>query len=100
MCGQTVENNVRSKAELDHLLNWVTGYSHEELDTQVSVGKDCRSIIEQAPLCPYTERIKGVVCGVRLEKVEDMIMRELRYMDNFLDGLAPVKKSESILRTP
>ena len=97
---QKVEKKGRSKAELDRVLTWVTGYSQEELDTQLAAHKDCRAFIEEAPLNPDRDLIKGVVCGVRVEEVEDPLMRELRYMDKVVDELARGKKMESILRTP
>jgi hypothetical protein len=97
---QKVEKKGRSKSELDQVLTWVTGYSQEELDTQLAAHKDCRSFIEEAPLNPDRTLIKGVVCGVRVEEVEDPMMRELRYMDKVVDELARGKKMESILRKP
>ena len=97
---QKVEKKGRTKAELDHVLTWVTGYSQEELDAQLDAHKDCRAFIEEAPRNPDRDLIKGVVCGVRVEEVEDPMMRELRYMDKVVDELARGKKLESILRTP
>ena len=97
---QKVEKKGRSKAELDQVLTWVTGYSQEQLDSQLEAHKDCRSFIEEAPLNPDRELITGVVCGVRVEEVEDPMMRELRYMDKVVDELARGKKLESILRKP
>ncbi len=97
---QKVEKKGRTKADLDQVLTWVTGYSQEELDAQVAAHKDCRTFIEEAPLNPDRTLIKGVVCGVRVEEVEDPLMRELRYMDKVVDELARGKKMESILRTP
>ncbi|MEO1219859.1 MAG: DUF2200 domain-containing protein [Pseudomonadota bacterium] len=97
---QKVEKKGRTKADLDRVLTWVTGYSQEQLDTQLATHKDCRSFIEEAPLNPDRELIKGVVCGVRVEEVEDPLMRELRYMDKVVDELARGKKIESILRKP
>ena len=96
---QKAEKKGRTKAEVDEVLRWVTGYSQEQLDSQIERQVDCRGFVEEAPLNPNRELIKGVVCGVRVEEVEDPIMRELRYMDKVVDELARGKKMESILRT-
>ncbi len=95
-----VEKKGRSKAELDQVLCWLTGYSQSELYAQIEKNVDCRTFIGEAPLNPDRELIKGVVCGVRVEEVEEPLMRELRYMDKLVDELARGKKMESILRTP
>ena len=95
-----VEKKGRSKEELDTVLTWMTGYSQEQLDAQLAAHKDCRSFIDEAPLNPDRKLIKGVVCGVRVEEVEDPLMRELRYMDKIVDELARGKRMESILRKP
>ena len=95
-----VEKKGRTKAELDTALTWVTGYSQEQLEAQLAAHKDCRAFVEEAPLNPERELIKGVVCGVRVEEVEDPIMRELRYMDKVVDELAKGKALEKVLRTP
>ncbi len=96
---QKAEKKGRTKAEVDEVLCWVTGYSPEQLDTQVAKEIDCRGFIEEAPLNPDRQLIKGVVCGVRVEEVADPIMRELRYMDKVVDELAKGKAMEKILRT-
>ncbi len=96
---QKAEKKGRTKAEVDEVLRWVTGYSQEQLDSQIERQVDCRGFVEEAPLNPDRQLIKGVVCGVRVEEVEDPIMRELRYMDKVVDELARGKKMESILRT-
>ncbi|MDE1466834.1 DUF2200 domain-containing protein [Aurantiacibacter sp. D1-12] len=95
-----VEKKGRTKDDLDKVLRWVTGYSQEQLDSQIDKKIDCRTFIEEAPLNPDRTLIKGVVCGVRVEEVEDPLMRELRYMDKVVDELARGKKMESILRKP
>ena len=93
-----VEKKGRTKAELDQVLCWLTGYSQGELDAHLEAKTDCRSLIDAAPLNPDRALIKGVVCGVRVEEVEEPYMRELRYMDKLVDELARGKKMESILR--
>lgn len=95
-----VEKKGRTKDELDTVLLWLTGYSQEQLDSQLERHVDCRTFIEEAPLNPDRTLIKGIVCGVRVEEVEDPLMRELRYMDKVVDELARGKKMESILRKP
>ena len=97
---QKAEKKGRTKAEVDEVLCWVTGYSPDQLEGQVGRDVDCRGFVEEAPLNPDRELIKGVVCGVRVEDVEDPIMRELRYMDKVVDELARGKKLEKIIRTP
>ncbi|MDJ0641737.1 MAG: DUF2200 domain-containing protein [Erythrobacter sp.] len=96
---QKAEKKGRTKAEVDEVLRWVTGYSQEQLDSQLEREVDCRGFIEEAKLNPDRELIKGVVCGVRVENVEEPLMRELRYMDKVVDELAKGKKMENILRS-
>lgn len=95
-----VEKKGKTKAELDHVLCWLTGYSQTELDGQIAKKVDCRTFIGEARLNPNRKLIKGVVCGIRVEEIEDLMMRELRYMDKLVDELARGKKMESILRKP
>ncbi|MEM8919449.1 MAG: DUF2200 domain-containing protein [Pseudomonadota bacterium] len=96
-----VEKKGRTKAELDQTIRWLTGYSQEELDSQLERAVDCRAFIEEATaMNPDRELITGVVCGVRVEEVEDPLMRELRYMDKLVDELAKGKQMEKILRQP
>ena len=95
-----VEKKGKTKAELDHVLCWLTGYSQTELDGQIAKKVDCRTFIGEARLNPNRKLIKGVVCGIRVEEIEDLMMRELRYMDTLVDELARGKKMESILRKP
>ena len=95
-----VEKKGRTRAELDQVICWATGYSQEELESQLEKQVDCRTFIEEAALNPDRELIKGVVCGVRVEKIEDPLMRELRYLDKLIDELARGKKMEKILRQP
>lgn len=95
-----VEKKGRSKADLDQVLCWLTGYSQDQLEGQIEKKVDCRTFFDEAPLNPDRELIKGVVCGVRVEDIEDPLMREIRYMDKVVDELAKGKKMESILRQP
>lgn len=96
---QKAERKKRTKEEVDRIICWLTGYSQEGLERQIEEGKDIGTFWEQAPEWnPKRELIKGVVCGVRVEEVEDPGMRDLRYLDKLIDELAKGKKMEKILR--
>lgn len=96
---QKVEKKGRTKAELDEVLSWLTGYSVEQLAQTISEEVDLKTFFAKAPkLNPKAKLIKGVVCGVRVEEIADPLMRKIRYMDKLVDELAKGKKMESILR--
>ena len=95
-----VEKKGRTTGELDRVLCWMTGFSKAELDKRIESGIDLRGFFDTAPLNPDRTLITGVVCGVRVEEVEDPLMREIRYMDKLVDELARGKKIESVLRAP
>ncbi|WP_153723582.1 DUF2200 domain-containing protein [Sporosarcina cascadiensis] len=93
------ERKGRTKKEVDEIIQWLTGYSEEELDMQLEKQTDFETFLEEAPqLNPSRDLIKGVVCGVRVEDIEEPVMREIRYMDKLIDELAKGKKMEKILR--
>lgn len=93
------EKKGRTKAEVDEIIRWLTGYSQEELDDQVEKNTDFETFIAESPqLNPSRELIKGVVCGIRVENVEEPTMREIRYIDKLIDELAKGKAMEKILR--
>ncbi len=95
------EKKGRTKAEVDEIIRWLTGYSERELKARLEDGTDFETFFAEAPgLNPSRALIKGVVCGVRVEEIEDPLMRELRYMDKLIDELARGKSMEKILRTP
>lgn len=95
------ERKGRTKAEVDVILGWLTGYSPKQLDEQIQRGVDFEAFFAQAPkLNPFRLLIKGVVCGVRVEEVEEPLMREIRYLDKLVDELAKGKSLEKILRQP
>lgn len=97
---QKVEKKGRSKDDVDAVITWLTGYSREQLAEAVESGVDFETFFAQAPqMNPNTALIKGVVCGVRVENVEDPLMQKIRYMDKLVDELARGKKMASILRT-
>ncbi len=93
------ERKGRTKAEVDEIIRWLTGLSQSELDAQLEQGTDFETFFAQAPaMNPDRALIKGVVCGVRVEEVEDPLMREIRYLDKLVDELARGKAMEKILR--
>lgn len=95
------EKKGRTKAEVDAIILWLTGYSLEELEGQLEKQTDFESFFAQAPgMNPSRTLIKGVVCGVRVENVEEPTMREIRYLDKLIDELAKGKAMEKILRMP
>lgn len=96
-----VEKKGRTKAELDAVIQWLTGYDADALATVLENGTDIETFITGAPqLNPSRSLIKGVICGVRVEEIEDPIMREIRYLDKLVDELARGKAMEKIMRTP
>lgn len=96
-----VERKGRTKAELDQIIEWLTGYADEALETAIEDKRDFRAFFAQAPqMNPHRELVKGVVCGVRVEEVEEPLMREIRYLDKLVDELARGKAVQKILRTP
>ncbi|HEX7004230.1 MAG TPA: DUF2200 domain-containing protein [Trueperaceae bacterium] len=93
------ERKGRSKEEVDEIICWLTGYSRDEFEGQLEKGTDFETFYAQAPrMNPARELIKGVVCGVRVEEIEEPTMREIRYLDKLIDELAKGKKMEKILR--
>lgn len=95
------ERKARTKDEVDTILCWLTGYTQRQLDSQIKKHVDFQTFFKEAPkLNPARTLIKGVVCGVRVEEVEDPLMREIRYLDKLVDELAKGKVMEKILRAP
>ena len=91
----------RKKEELHRVITWLTGYTDADLEKVIEEKKSFREFFEEAPrLNPNASLIKGVVCGVRVENIEDPLMKKLRYLDKLVDELAKGKKMEKILRTP
>src|ERR1051325_8995272 len=94
------ERKGRTRAEVDEIICWLTGYSKEELEAQLERETDFESFFRQAPqLNPSRASIRGVVCGVRIEDIEEPTMRDIRYLDKLIDELAKGKAMEKILRT-
>lgn len=97
---QKAERKNRTKAEVDAIICWLTGYDQKGLEEQVEKGVDIKRFFDEAPrIHPNSVLIKGVVCGVRVEEVEDPVWRKTRYMDKLIDELAKGKAMEKILRT-
>ncbi len=93
------ERKGKTKAEVDRIICWLTGYSQEELQEQVDKQADVETFFVEAPeLHPSRSLIKGVICGVRVEDIEEEIMKNIRYMDKLIDELAKGKAMEKILR--
>ena len=93
------EKKGRTKAEVDEIIRWLTGYSQKELEAQLEKQTDIETFIAEAPqLNPSRALIKGVICGVRVEDIEEPLMREIRYLDKLIDELAKGKAMEKILR--
>lgn len=96
---QKVERKNRTQQEVDQIICWLTGYSHEELQRQIEFENDFEAFFANAPsLNPNAALIRGVVCGVRVEEVEDPLVRKVRYLDKLIDELAKGKALEKILR--
>lgn len=94
------EKKGRTKSEVDEIIRWLTGYSQEELEVQLEKQTDFETFFAEAPqLNPSRALIKGVVCGVRVEEIEEPTMQEIRYLDKLIDELAKGKAIEKILRT-
>ncbi len=93
------EKKGRTKADVDAIIRWLTGCSQEELEAQLEKQTDFETFFAEAPqLNPSRASIEGVICGVRLEDIEEPTMREIRYLDKLIDELAKGKAMEKILR--
>jgi hypothetical protein len=93
------EKKGRTKIEVDEIIRWLTGYSQEELEAQLKKQVDFETFFTESPkLNSSRTLIKGVVCGVRVEDIEEPMMREIRYLDKLIDELAKGKVMEKILR--
>ena len=96
---QKAERKERTKEEVDQIIFWLTGYNQAGLQQQIEQGNDFETFFAQAPaMNPKVSLIKGVVCGVRVEEIEDPLMQKIRYLDKLIDELAKGKTMEKILR--
>jgi hypothetical protein len=93
------ERKGRTRAEVDEIIRWLTGYSQEQLEMALASATDFETFFAEAPaMNPARSLITGTVCGVRVEEVEEPLMREIRYLDKLIDELAKGKAMEKILR--
>ena len=93
------EKKGRTRSEVDEILRWLTGYSQQDLEGRLEEQTDFETFFSEAPqLNPSRGLIKGVICGVRVEEIEEPTMREIRYLDKLIDELAKGKAMEKILR--
>lgn len=96
---QKAEKKGRTKAEVDEIILWLTGYNEGSLQQQIDDGVDLETFFAQAPqMNPNASLIKGVICGYRVEEIEDTLMQKIRYLDKLIDELAKGKAMEKILR--
>jgi hypothetical protein len=93
------EKKGRTKAELDTVIFWLTGYNEKTLKQQIDKKNDLEAFFAQAPqLHPNVSKITGLVCGIRVENIDDQLMQKIRYMDKLVDELAKGKSMDKILR--
>src|SRR5690606_12062035 len=96
---QKAEKKGRTKEEVDIVTKWLTGYSDEQLKAQIEKKADFETFFAEAPkLNPNVSKITGVICGYRVEEIEDPLMQKIRYLDKLIDEVAKGKKMEKILR--
>ena len=93
------EKKGRTRAEVDEIIRWLTGYSAAEMEAVMADKTDLEHFYGNAPkLNPARDQIKGLICGIRIEEIENPLMREIRYLDKLIDELAKGKAMEKILR--
>ena len=93
------EKKGRTKAEVDEVIRWLTGYSQTQLDAAISDGTDFEAFFGNAPaMNPARDQITGTICGVKIEAIEEPLMREVRYLDKLIDELARGRPMEKVLR--
>ena len=96
---QKVERKGRTKADLDTVLFWLTGYNKKTLQQQIDKKNDLETFFAQAPqINPNATKITGVICGYRVEEIENKLMQKIRYMDKLVDEVAKGRAMEKILR--
>jgi hypothetical protein len=96
---QKAEKKGRTKAEVDAIICWLTGYTQKALQQQIDKKSDFETFYAQAPqMNPNISKITGVICGYRVEEIEDKLMQKIRYLDKLVDELAKGKTMEKILR--
>ncbi|AOC96819.1 hypothetical protein BB050_03740 [Flavobacterium anhuiense] len=96
---QKVEKKGRTKEELDTVIKWLTGYSDEQIKEQIENKVDFQTFFAEAPeINPNASKITGVICGYRVEEIEDPLIQKMRYLDKLIDEIAKGRKMEKILR--
>jgi hypothetical protein len=96
---EKAEKKGRTKAEVDEIIRWLTGYSQKEVEAQIKSDADLETFFAEAPqLNPSRALIKGVICGVRVEEIDEPTMQTIRHLDKLVDELAKGKAMEKILR--
>jgi hypothetical protein len=96
---QKAERKGRTKEEVDEIIYWLTGYNHQSLQQQLDDKSDFETFFAKAPqIHPNVIKIKGVICGYRVEEIEDKVVQQVRYLDKLVDELAKGKAMEKILR--
>lgn len=97
---QKAERKGRTKAEVDEIITWLTGYDESELKNILDIDTNYEELFNNAPkLNPNVDKIKGVVCGIRVEEIEDDLVQKVRWLDKLIDELAKGKSMEKILRS-
>lgn len=94
-----VERKNRTKKELHHVINWLTGFDDKKIQELIDENATFERFFDKAALNPNADLIKGVICGYRIEEIENPLTRQVRYLDKLVDELAKGKKMEKILRT-
>jgi hypothetical protein len=95
-----VEKKGRTRAELDQVIEWLTGFDESALEQHLASGTTFEEFFAEARLNPHASLITGVVCGIRVQDVEDPLMQKIRYLDKLVDELAKGKAMEKVLRSP
>lgn len=94
------EKKGRTKTEVDTIIYWLTGYNQKQLEEIITTNVDFQTFFNQAPqINPHASKITGVICGYRVEEIEDKLMQQIRYLDKLIDELAKGKAIEKILRS-
>ncbi|MDP3209792.1 MAG: DUF2200 domain-containing protein [Rhodoglobus sp.] len=95
-----VEKKGRTRAELDEVIEWLTGFDESAVRRHIAAGTTFEQFFAEASMNPNASMITGVICGVRVEEIEDALMQKIRYLDKVVDELAKGKAMEKICRTP
>lgn len=96
---QKAEKKSQTKEEVDEIIRWLTGYTQKQLEKQIDTKVDCETFFAEVPeLNPNVSKITGVICGWRVEEMEDNLMKKIRYLDKLVDELAKGRAMEKILR--